>query len=292
MTDRVSVVIPARYELYLTQTVNDIFRMAAGDVEVIVILDGYWPKTLPQDNPRLTIVHRDRRGMRASINAAVAIAKGKYILKADAHCLFAKGFDETLKECDDNWVVIPRRYALDAEKWTVKNEKIFVDYEYLVWPYSKKFKRNHAGLHAWAWDERIINRIDKLLDENLTFQGSCYFMTKEHFVKRLGNLQNDGYGTFIGEAQEIGLKTWLGGGKVMTNKKTWYAHLWKGQPYRTAHLEQMGVPYARVGGSERKAGNDFAIDYWLNNRWAERKHDLSWLIERFAPFPTSEQWMR
>ena len=36
------------------------------------------------------------------------------------------------------------------------------------------------------------------------------------------------YGPFTQEAQEISNATWLSGGRVMVNKKTWYAHYHKG----------------------------------------------------------------
>jgi glycosyltransferase involved in cell wall biosynthesis len=291
---KTSIIIPARHELYLNQTVKDLLEKATGDIEIIVLLDGYWPTEPLPDDPRVIIVHRERQGMRSSINSAVAIAKGNYIMKLDAHCMVARGFDEVLKaDCDDDWVVIPRRYSLDVDKWQVKNEKIFVDYEYLGYPFHEKTIHNSkVGIHAWVWDERIMARADKLIDENMTFQGSCWFMAKEHFTKRLGSLQNEGYGTFIGEAQEIGLKTWLGGGKVMTNKKTWYAHLWKGSGYREAHLKQLGIPYTRIGADELKRGNEFCVDYWMNNKWEDRKRDLIWLIDKFMPYPSGEKWTR
>lgn len=285
---KLTIIIPARNELYLQQTIDDLLLKASGDVEVIVVLDGYWPQVPLKVNPRLVAIHRERRGMRAGINSAVAISKGKYIMKVDAHCMFPPGFDEVLESyCDGDWVVIPRRYSLDLETWNVKHKQ-FIDYEYLGWPYDGKLEVHGStvGLHARAWDARTEERIDRLIDENMTFQGSCWFTTREHFEKRIGYLQDDGYGTFIGEPQEIGLKTWLGGGRIMTNKRTYYAHLWKGKPYRAAHQEALGIPYTRIGMSELKTGNAFSVDYWIHDRWKERKHDLSWLIERFWPVPS------
>jgi glycosyltransferase involved in cell wall biosynthesis len=286
---KVSVIIPARNELYLKQTVCDLLAKATGEIEVIVILDGYWPIEALPDDPRLIIVHRERRGMRASINAGIAVSKGEYIMKIDAHCLIAEGYDETLKaDCDKDWIVIPRRYALDAETWSVRRHRAFVDYEYLSWPYRAKMKgkSNELGLHGWTWDERIISRINRLIDETMTFQGSCWFMPKEFFQRRIVQMDETGYGSFIGEAQELGLKAWLGGGQVMVNKKTWYAHLWKGEPYRNAYKEVIGQTYSRVGRSERDNGNRFSIDHWLNDRWEGRIHDFEWLIKRFAPIPS------
>lgn len=296
---KLTVIIPARNELYLAQTVEDLLRKAAGEIEIIVILDGWWPKFLLPEDKRVIVIHRERRGMRAAINSAVAIARGEYLMKMDAHCALAEGFDEVLKaDCADNWVVIPRRYSLQLEAWSAKPDRPFVDYEYLGWPYDSDHNVHGSklGLHARTWNQRIAERIDRLVDENMSFQGSCWFTSKQHFLKRIGPLQEEGYGTFIGEPQEIGLKTWLGEGQIMTNKKTWYAHLWKGKPYREAHMKELGFAYTRVGASELKKGNEFSVNYWMGNCWKDRKHDLAWLVDRFWPVPSwppeREQWIR
>jgi len=286
---KVSIIIPARHELYLQETVQDIFEKATGDIEVIVVLDGYWPEPILDDHPNLTIIHRERMGMRAAINGSAAIAKGKYLMKVDAHCMFAEGFDEALQaDCEDNWVVIPRRYSLDVDKWCRKRDRPKTDYEYLAWPWhgGTAVHGSKVGLHAKHWGERKGERAEFEIDENMSFQGSCWFMPAEHLEKRIGKLQEEGYGTFIGEPQEIGLKTWLGGGKIMTNKRTWYAHLWKGKPYRERFKKVHGFGYTRIGYHEREDGNAFSVDFWMNNRWKERKYDIEWLVERFWPVPT------
>ena len=284
---KLSIIIPARHELYLQQTIDDLLKKASGEIEIITILDGYWPDPILKDDPRLIVIHREKHGMRSSINAGVAVAKGDYIMKIDAHCMFSEGYDEVLKaECDKDWVVIPRRYSLevDADPWTVRWHRPFVDYEYLSWPWHPGIKV--FGIVGAVWDARIEDRINFLLDENLTFQGSCWFTPKEFFLNRIGKLDDEGYGTFIGEAQEIGLKVWLGGGKVMTNKKVWYGHLWKGQPYREKYKARYGVPYTRIGPTEFKNGNKYSVDYWLNNRWEKHIHTIEWLIDKFWPIPT------
>ena len=59
--------------------------------------------------------------MKSAINHAVALAKGKYLLKTDIHCMFGEGFDIVLAtDCKDDWIVIPRRYNLHAEKRKLK----------------------------------------------------------------------------------------------------------------------------------------------------------------------------
>jgi len=271
----VSIIIPARNELFLPQTVNDLLSKG-GDIQVIAVLDGYWPDVPLKEDKRLIILHHSKpKGMRASINHAAAIATGKYLLKTDAHCLFDEGYDEVLAaDCDDNWIVIPRRYSLDAENW-VCAPKEPIDYTYYFYPYRHP---DDLGLHARPWHRYGRDKRHIEIDENISFQGSCWFMTREHFWDRLGGVSEEGYETFMGEPQEIGLKTQLGPweGKIMRNKKTFYAHLHKGKQYGRMYF---------MSKSERTRGNAYSFDFWWNNRWKERKHDIEWLINRFIPMP-------
>lgn len=302
---KLSIIIPARNEIYLNQTIENLLKQAEDEIEIIVVLDGYWPTELPKEDPRLILVHRERQGMKASINSAVQMCSGEFILKIDAHCTISEGFDNILKQdCDKDDVIIARRYSLNPDTFDIKRDRDFVDYEYLRWPYRDENRSVHGsrvGIHAEQWKERTINNINILIDSTPTFQGSFYFMHKEHFIKRIEGLDEKGFGTFVGEAQQVGLKTWLGGGRCLINKKVWYSHLWKGQPYREAHLKEIGTPYSRIGQKELKESNTFCVDYFIHDKWKNRKHNLSWLIEKFD-MPTwpknwtelikDEQWMK
>lgn len=271
---KVSVIIPSRNERFLPNTIDDLLSKAAGEVEIFAMLDGYWPDPPLKEDRRLIVLHRGQaQGMRAAINGAAQIASGEFLMKCDAHCMFAEGWDAALKaDCDGDWVVIPRRCSLNAEEWTTL-EKTPVDYEYLCFPYAQE----EPGIHGRIWTERAKERAHLDFDEDMSFQGSCWFTTTEHFRERIGGLTEEGYGTFIGEPQEIGLKTWLGGGKQFRNKRTWYAHLHKGKQYGRGYF---------VGKHELKIGNAYSVDYWMNNRWPGRIHDIEWLVERFWPVPT------
>lgn len=276
---KVSVIIPSRNEQFLGKTVEELISKATGDVSVIVHLDGYWPDPPLPNHPNLHIIHRSKpRGMRAGINACAQIATGKYLMKVDAHCAFAEGWDEVLQaDCDDNWVVIPRRYSLDPDTWEPRLERTPIDYEFLSYPY---WKPGHFGLHGTQWRQRGKERFNNPecdIDDNMAFQGSCWFTTRDHFWKRVGGLQEEGYGTFIGEPQEVGMKTWLGGGRLITNKKTWYAHLHKGKRF--------GRGYS-VSRSGLRDGNIYSAVYWMTNAWPERVHDVDWLVEKFWPVPS------
>ena len=128
---KVSVIIPSRNEQFLPQTVEDVITKARGEVQVIVVLEGYWPDPILPNYPNLVIIHHGKaRGLRGAVNSAAKVASGEYLMKIDAHCLFAEGYDEALKaDCEPNWVVAPRRYSLDAEKWERK-DKHPIDYLY------------------------------------------------------------------------------------------------------------------------------------------------------------------
>lgn len=271
MTHKTSIIIPARNEVFLAKTVADIYAKATGEIEVIVVLDGYWPNPpLPERSTLSQVHHTESRGMRASINTGAALATGKYLLKCDAHVMFEHSFDETLKaDCEDDWIVVPRRYALDADNWVLRSDRSAVDYHYLTYPFEKP---DHIGLHGKPWKERAKERASITVDDEMSSQGSCWFMQKAYF-ERFDGMQEDGYGSFTQEFQQLGMRTWLSGGRVVVNKKTWYAHLWK---------KHRG--YSLPSG-EQQRGALFSADYWVNNRWAQRTHDFQWLIEKFSPVP-------
>jgi glycosyltransferase involved in cell wall biosynthesis len=287
-----SIVIPSRSPQYLEETVNDLLAKAEGDIEVIVVLDGVWPKKMLKDDKRVRILHHgtthQNKGMRDSINAGMAIARGKYLLKIDEHCMVGQGYDKILAaDCQDNWVVIPRRYRLDPDNWKIiEDGRPQIDYMYLSYPYQRPFDST-CGLHGEIWNEWTRAREDILIDDVMACQGSCYFMSRKHW-DWLGGLDSATYGSFTQEAQEIGNKTWLGGGEMKVNKKTWYAHMHKGK--RGKGYGFSGKQY-EVFMAEKERGRVFCIDYWINNRWEGRVRDFEWLLEKFAPVPTwPENW--
>jgi glycosyltransferase involved in cell wall biosynthesis len=278
---KVSIIIPSRNETFLRQTVDDLLKRG-GDIEVIAVLDGYWPDPPLLPDNRLIQLHKgNSMGMRAAINSAAAIAKGEWLMKCDAHCMFAEGYDEVLKtNCDDDWVMIPRRYSLDAENWKIEENGKIRDYHYLCYPDPNKGA--DQGMHGVEWWARCKERSapEYDIDDEMSSQGSCWFMSKKHFDNFLHGLSEEGYGSFAQEFQEIGNKTWLGGGAVKINKKTWYAHLHKGKRYGRMY------PQSR---SELITHINWSANYWMGNQWKERVHDLVWLVAKFWPVPTWEE---
>jgi glycosyltransferase involved in cell wall biosynthesis len=271
MRGKVSVIIPARKEPYIRETLKDVMDNAEGDIEIILVLDGDIPDyKLPKDK-RLRIYRNSKvQGLRPCLNAAINVAKGKFILKMDAHCTIGEGWDKILKsDCEDNWIVT----------WSIKDMPL-VDAMRYVYPFHPVY---NPRLTARPWPERAAQFEDEPLVEDMSYQGSMWFMHREHW-KRIGGMDpDDGYGTFGEEPQEIGLKTQLGPweGKVMRNKNTWYAHWSKPMSHWRTDPEIAG----RVPDEEFKRANDWAFDYWWNNRWDKQIHDFQWLVDKFWPLP-------
>ncbi len=80
----ISVLIPAKDEVYLQKTIESALSASRGEIEVIAVCDGYWPDPCVLDDPRVNVIHHTKAvGQRRSINEAAKIAKGKYIFKVD-----------------------------------------------------------------------------------------------------------------------------------------------------------------------------------------------------------------
>jgi glycosyltransferase involved in cell wall biosynthesis len=274
----ISIIVPSRNEKYLANTVNDLLQKAEGNIEIIVVLDGYWPAQMPIEDDRVIIIHRGMvHGMRHAINSAVAISKGDWILKCDAHCMFAQGYDIVLQDnmYSDNIVAVPRRKRLDAEKWMlIEDGRPDVDHMYLSNPDIPDIYGRDPGFHGIRWDERSALRLDTELDEIMMAQGSAWFMSKEYY-KYLELMDEPNYGQFRSEFLEIGLKCWLSGGSVVCNKKTWYAHYHKDKRHRGYSLE-------------KATAEELAFPLkWriMGAAWHKQTLPLEWLIDKFKPVP-------
>lgn len=290
----VSVIIPSRSAQYLKKTVEGLFANAEGEVEVIVVYDGRWPEKdeLPTDNPRLIQVHHGEvhgnYGMRASINLGMRLASGEYVMKLDEHCMMDKGYDVKLAvDCQDDWIIVPRRYRLNAEEWKLEEDgRAPVDYMYIAYPYERPFDRR-CGLYGGGVDKkRYTDRADQLIDETMSMQGSCYFMKKSYWDSLIGELDDVNYGPFNHEAQEIHFKAQLSGGKLMVNKKTWYAHHHKGSGGKGYGFSNEQY---RKHETYKEQARRYCMNYWLNTK--DYKYDFKWLIDHFSPIPGwPEDW--
>lgn len=293
----ISVVIPSRVSTYLQKTIDDVLEKADGEVEIIVVLDGYWPDPALKDDPRVKIVHQgtihNNLGMRAAINVGMALAEGEYVMKLDEHCMMDRGWDAKLTaDIEDDWIVVPRRYRLDADAWelttkTENDKRPPVDYMFIAYPYERPFDRR-CGLYGGGIDlNRYYQNKNVEIDETMSMQGSCYFAKKSYWQKLFPDGMDDvNYGKFNHEAQEIHFKAQLSGGKLMVNKKTWYAHYHKGKNGKGYGFSR--EQYRQHEWDKEKARR-YALDYWLTTQ--DYEHDFGWLIDKFWPIPGwPENW--
>jgi len=212
-----SVVIPSHNDIYLHKTIDSLLENSAGDIEIIPVIDGYKPKTLLRDDPRIKpVYHTENKGMREAINTGVQASTGEYIMRTDEHCVFGERFDIIILDTiQPDWIVVPMRYFLDPVKWEVMDMSP-VEYEKLkIVNYGRG--RKFSGVR---WNKTS----DYDIDETMSMQGSCWIMPKKWWESVIVKLDTEIYGTLYQDSHEMIFKTWKAGGKMVINKLTWYAH--------------------------------------------------------------------
>lgn len=295
MTD-LSVIIPARNEEFLNRTIDEVLTKSEMDTEVIVICDGALPIEPIPDNDRVTIIlHNESVGQRASCNEGAKISQAKHIMKLDAHCKLAQGYDRVLIENHQpNWVQVPRMYNLHAFDWVCED-----GHKRYQGPSGECRECGKPTKKKMIWQERLSRKSDFMrFDENLKFGywgsfgkrpeakgdlaptmsilGACWFLTREYYWELDG--MDEEHGSWGQMGTEIACKTWLYGGALMVNKKTWFSHMFRTQG------GDFGFPYPLSGNQVNKA-RKHSQDMWRNNKWPKAKYDFQWLIDKFAPIP-------
>jgi len=302
--NKISIIIPARNEFLLKKTIESTLEAAEGDIEIIAILDGYWPDPNIIDDPRVTLIHHTEPvGQRRAVNEAAQMARGKYILKTDGHSMFDKGFDIKLAaDCEYDWTVIPRMYNLHAFDWVcVKCSRR--SYQDKFDPHKENVCPECKGSLKieYVWKPRLHKKTDFMyFDKNLKVQywyrytkrpeakgdivdimngvGACWFQHRDRFLE-LGGLDEE-HGSWGQVGVEVGCKAWLSGGRHVVNRKTWFAHM-----FRTT--KEFTFPY-QIKGSDQENARKYSRDLWTNDKWPQQKRSFKWLLEKFAPVPTWE----
>lgn len=289
-----SILIPARNEMFLGKTVDDILQNIEGDTEIIVALDGAWPDPGIKDDKRVSVIYYPKSiGQRAITNQAARMSSAKYVMKCDAHCAFDKGFDvKMMKEMHDDWTMVPLMRNLHAFDWVCPNghrryqgpsgpcteckQETTRD---VVW-IAKKRPESVSYCFDSTPHFQYFGEFSKRpegtgqITETMSLQGSCWMLTREKYWEL--NVCDESFGSWGSQGIEVAAKTWLSGGRVMVNKKTWYAHMFRTQG------GDFGFPYPMSVRDQEKA-KDFARDLFFKNKWDKQIHPLSWLVERFWP---------
>lgn len=217
---KLSVIIPSFKDPLSVKTIRSLLDTSElGDqLEILQILDGYWPSFELIQDPRVRYVHLGSNvGMREAINLGVKLARGEFIMRTDEHCMFDKGFDKKMTDaCQPDWIMTATRYALDPVKW-----EIMKDVEPFIY---EKLKIRNGKFEGQRWKARAEERKDIMIDETMAMQGSMWVMPRKWWKKVIGSLDTERYGQMYQDQHEMIFKTWKAGGKMMVNKNTWYAH--------------------------------------------------------------------
>jgi len=108
--------------MFLKNTIEDILVHRESDTEIIALLDGQWADPPIIQNERVNVIYVSKPiGQRAGTNMACKLAKGRYVMKVDAHCSFDQGFDRKMlnafKKTGDNVTMVPIMRNLWAFDW-------------------------------------------------------------------------------------------------------------------------------------------------------------------------------
>lgn len=245
------VIIPARSEMFLANTIDDILKNKRGDTKVIAILDGAWADPPIMDHPDVDLIyHATSIGQRAATNEGARISRSKFVMKCDGHCAFDEGFDVKLMETFEyDWFVIPTMRNLHCFNWACpacgnetyqgptpqKCEKCGNTvglFRKMVWKprkgTSNNFMRFDSNLHFQYWgDYKLRPESEGEIVECMSLIGACWMVHRERYWEVDG--LDEAHGSWGQMGTEIACKAWLSGGKLVVNKKTWFAHMFRTQ---------------------------------------------------------------
>lgn len=308
---QLSILIPSRNEMFLRRTVEDILQHIEADTEILVGLDGEWANPPLEDHDRVRILYYPESiGQRKMTNQLAKMSHAKYVMKVDAHCAFDQGFDrkmiEAFEELGDNVTMVPIMRNLHAFNLVCKNCQLTkyqgptiiegnrvkctkcdgTEWERdVVWipkesPQSTSYCFDPEPHFQYFNDYKKRQRGD--LVETMSLQGSAFMLTRDKYWEL--NICDENFGSWGSQGIEVAAKTWLSGGRVIVNKRTWYAHMFRTQG------GDFSFPYEQPQSKVNKA-KSLARDIFFGNKWAKQIHPLSWLVEKFwpvTPFWTDE----
>lgn len=298
-----SLLIPARQEMFLLRTIQDALANLRGDTEILAVLDGAWADPPIPDDPRVHLIyHPESIGQRAATNEAARISRADFVAKFDAHCAFDEGFDVKLMqpyvdgELGRDVTTIPRMFNLHAFDWMCDG----CGHRTYQGPQPTACVQCQGASHhrEIVWKPRLNRGTDfARFDNTLHFQ---YFSSYKHRAAAQGDLadvmchvgagwmmrrdrywelggMDERHGSWGQMGVEVSCKSWLSGGRQVVNKRTWFSHLFRTQP-------GFGFPY-HMSERQAEAARQYSRKLWLENTWRGQVRPLSWLLEKFWPVP-------
>ena len=301
-----SILVPARNEMWLRKTVDDLIEHKEANTEILVGLDGKWADPPIQDHPDVTVLHYSESiGQRAITNQLARLSSAPFVMKIDAHCSFDQGFDrKMLEDIQPDWTMACTMCNLHVFDWHCLTcdsthyqgptptecwkdgcpGKTFE--RRMIWKPRRGIASVHyrfdKDMHFQYWRDAKRRPENKgELVESLGLQGSMFMLSRDKYWEL--NICDEGHGSWGQQGVEVACKTWLSGGRVVITKKTWYAHLFRTQG------GDFGFPYPNPGVDKAR---EYSRNLWLGDNgdgstcnWSKAKYTLQWLLEKFRPVP-------
>lgn len=313
-----SVLIPARNEMFLARTVEDVLTKRTANTEVIVILDGAPADPPLPINPRVCVVTLPESiGQRAATNLAARISNATYVMKLDAHCALDEGFDRKLIDADlelgrPDLTQIPAQYNLHAFNWkcpdcgvqiyqgqtpkecttchsTAPQERV------LIWERRKRRPKgtveggadgsgSFVRTEFWRFDHTLHFQYDNTQGKKPESQGDLVDVMSSigacWFMRRARFFEIGGFDERHGSWGQYGTELAC---------KTWLSggrqivnkRTWYAHLFRTQGGD-FSFPY-HLPSKQVDHARQHSRDLWYNNKWEGQIYPLSWMIEKFAP---------
>jgi hypothetical protein len=144
------------------------------------------------------------------------------------------------------------------------------------WNRKSTMWRFDAELHFQYWN-RAQN--EQPINETMSCLGACWMVDREHWTK-LGML-DERHGSWGQMGTEVSCKYWLSGGRLLCNKQTWFAHLFRTQDGFT-------FPYPMSDSASNHA-KKYSQDLWREGKWEHQVYPLRWLVDKFWSLGTENQ---
>jgi hypothetical protein len=300
-----SIILPSRKEMFLARTIQDILENIEADTEIIAVLDGAWSAPPVLQHDRVNIVYvPEAVGQRAATNLACKLAQGKYVMKLDAHCSFDQGFDRKMldgfAEVGDEVTMTPIMRNLWAFDWKcyscgwkryqgptpercedcgskkIRRKMVWVGKKNpQSWSYCFDAEPHFQYFEDYKHRPEVIEAKNKTgFTETMSLQGSCWMATRKKYWEL--DLGGENLGSWGNQGLQVACATWLSGGSVLVNHKTWYAHMFRTQG------GDFGFPYEQRGREVQKTKKTVKELFW-NKKHPKQIYPVSWLVEKFSP---------
>ncbi len=303
-----SVIIPARQEMFLKNTIEDILKNKRAKTEIIAVLDGEWANPSIDQHPDVNVIYVPGSiGQRAATNLGVRFSRAKYIMKLDAHCSWDEGYDDKMikafKETGDNVTMIGIMRNLWAFDWKcyhcgwkkyqgptpekceqcgktdrIRRKMLWIGKER---PQSTSYCFDSQPHFQYFREYSKLPEVRKQAEETgftetMSLQGSCFMCTRDRYWAL--EICDERAGSWGNQGIEVALSTWLSGGKVLVNHKTWYAHMFRTQG------GDFSFPYEQSGRGVQKTKQYIKDKFW-NFKHSKQIYPVSWLVKKFWPIP-------